>query len=243
VCDSVRRWSAVAVSAVPWPAPTKTNEFLVARNDSASGVVGPSGPTPASTPTSAAAAPWPAPTEGGVRGPLGMGDGVLSVFIRDSGVTFPVLTPEEKVAAEAQAQWEAGVEAYDEEYWRLFRETAEHVRQSRTSHGAAQLVMSADEITAYYQRVTQIPRSEEEREFDIKVVLRLKPGPEPGRNVDPDLKYLAFWRECINAKKGNIGRAKIKFLKDGQRKPPHGLGAKLGTLKNALYRLKLAPAK
>jgi hypothetical protein len=31
----------------------------------------------------------------------------LAAFIRDNGITFPVLTPEERAEAEAQAQWEA----------------------------------------------------------------------------------------------------------------------------------------
>jgi hypothetical protein len=31
----------------------------------------------------------------------------LAAYIRENGITFPVLTPEEKAEAEAQAQWEA----------------------------------------------------------------------------------------------------------------------------------------
>ena len=49
--------------------------------------------------------PWPA--EGSARAPLAMEPDELAAFIRDNGITFPVLTPEDKAEAEALAQWEA----------------------------------------------------------------------------------------------------------------------------------------
>ena len=48
--------------------------------------------------------PIPRPAEGSARGPLAMEPDELAAFIRESGITFPVLTPEEKAEAEAQAR-------------------------------------------------------------------------------------------------------------------------------------------
>ena len=57
----------------------------------------------------------------------------LAAFIRDDGITFPVLTPEDKAEVVAGAGAEAEDEAAtaDEEYWRLFREEVECIRQLR----------------------------------------------------------------------------------------------------------------
>jgi hypothetical protein len=47
------------------------------------------------------AAPWPTP----FRGVLAMSDNELSAFIRDSGITFPVLTPEAKADVQRENEY------------------------------------------------------------------------------------------------------------------------------------------
>ena len=66
-----------------------------------------------------------------------------------------------------------------------------------------------------------------------------KPGPQPGQNSDPDTGYREFWRECMEAKRGDTERARKMFLRDG----PERFKVKEGTLRNALTRLKRAAAK
>jgi hypothetical protein len=140
--------------------------------------------------------PWPA--EGSARGPLAMSADELAAF----------MTPEDK--AEVGAEDEAA--GANEEYWRLFREEVECIRQLRALHpNTAQLAMSADEITEYYRRATLSPRSEAQRERDLKVVARLKTGPRLGNS-----KVLAADRlvaqACLKEAGGRSGKAKTAFI-------------------------------
>jgi len=158
-------------------------------------------------------APWPSPEEGSFRGPLAMNADELAAFIRDSGITFPVLTPEDKAEVGAEAKAEDEAARADEEYWRLFREEVECIRQLRAlCPNTAQLAMSADEITEYCRRATLSPRSEAQRERDLKVVSRLKTGPRLGKSkvLDAD-RVLA--QACLNNARGRSDKAKKAFIK------------------------------
>jgi hypothetical protein len=140
-----------------------------------------------------------------------------AAFIRDNGITFPVLTPENKARAGAAAEDEAARE--DEEYWRLFREEVERIRQVRAlSPDAAQLAMSADEITEYYQRATLFPRSEAQRERDLKFVTRLQPGPKAQQRGERPDKYRLFKQECVKFCRGDMKRARTRFFDLGPRR-------------------------
>jgi hypothetical protein len=140
-------------------------------------------------------APWPSPEEGSFRGPLAMSADELAAF----------MTPKDK--AEVGAEDEAA--RADEEYWRLFREEVECIRQLRTLYpNTAQLAMSADEITEYYRRATLFPRSDSQRERDRKFISRLKTGPKAKRDDD----YRLLKRECVKACRGDMRRARTMFL-------------------------------
>ena len=68
----------------------------------------------------------------------------------DNGIKFHVLTPEDNAEVVAGAEAEDEAATADEEYWRLFREEVECIRQLRALlPNTAQLAMSADEITEY----------------------------------------------------------------------------------------------
>jgi hypothetical protein len=154
-------------------------------------------------------APWPAPEEGSARCPLAMSEEELSSFICDNGVKFFDL------ASEPPAEDE------EEKYWCWVRGIVEEVRQARAAlPDTAQLAMSADEIVEYFRRAQ--PQSETERERAIKFVLRLKPGGP--RKEDSNALYLNFWKACMNAKRANVDAAKKKFLGDGPKQPPRGIG-------------------
>jgi hypothetical protein len=162
--------------------------------------------------------PWPA--EGSARGPLAMSADELAAF----------MTPEDKVGAEDEA---AGA---DEEYWRLFREEVECIRQLRALHpNTAQLAMSADEITEYYRRATLSPRSEAQRERDRKFISRLKTGPKAKRDDD----YRLLKRECVKACRGDMRRAKTMFIGLAFER----LNAHVHTAENAWSLLKRKDAK
>ena len=147
-------------------------------------------------------APWPAPEEGSFRGPLAMSTDELAAF----------MTPQDSAEVVAGAEAEDEAATADEEYWRLFREEVECIRQLRALHpDTAQLAMSADEITEYYRRATLSPRSEAQRERDLKVVSRLKTGPRSGNS-----KVLAADRPvaqaCLKEAGGRSGKAKKAFI-------------------------------
>jgi hypothetical protein len=167
--------------------------------------------------------PWPA--EGSARGPLAMSADELAAF----------MTPEDK------AEVGAGAEAEDEaaragEYWRLFREEVECIRQLRAlCPNTAQLAMSADEITEYYQRATLFPRSEAQRERDRKFISRLKTGPKAKRDDD----YRLLKRECVKACRGDMRRAKTMFIGLAFER----LNAHVHTAENAWSLLKRKDAK
>ena len=146
-------------------------------------------------------APWPSPEEGSFRGPLAMSADELAAF----------MTPEDKAEVEAGAEDEAA--RADEEYWRLFREEVECIRQLRALHpNTAQLAMSADEITEYCRRATLSPRSEAQRERDLKFVSRLKTGPRPGNSQVLAADRLVA-QACLNDARGRADKAKRAFIK------------------------------
>ncbi len=133
-----------------------------------------------------------------------MSDDELASFIRDNGITFPGQTYEPVPVPEPEP------EDADEECWRDFRDRIERIREVRASRpGAAQLAMSADEITDYYQRPTLLPRSEAQRERDLKFVSRLKTGPKAKRDDD----YRLLKGECVKACRGDMRRARTMFIK------------------------------
>ena len=141
----------------------------------------------------------------------------LSAFIRDNGITFPVPTPEEKAEAGAETEDEAA--RADEEYWRLFREEVERIRQVRARRpDTAQLAMSADEITEYYRRATLFPRSEAQRERDRKFVSRLQPGPKAQQSGERPDKYRLFKQECVKICRGDMKRVRTRFFDLGPRR-------------------------
>ena len=145
-------------------------------------------------------APWPSPEEGSFRGPLAMSADELAAF----------MTPEDKAEVGAGAEAEDEAARADEEYWRLFREEVECIRQLRALHpNTAQLAMSADEITEYYRRATLSPRSEAQRERDRKFVSRLKTWAE-SRERDDDYRLLK--QECVKVCRGDMRRARTMFL-------------------------------
>lgn len=164
----------------------------------------------------------------------------LAAFIRDSGITFPVPTPEDNAevvaGAGAKAEDEDEAATADEEYWRLFREEVERIRQVRASRpNTAQLAMSADKITEYYQRATLFPRSKAQRERDLKFVSRLKTGPKAKRGDD----YGLLKRECVEACRGDMRRARTMFIKLAFER----LNAHVHTAQNAWSLLKRENAK
>jgi hypothetical protein len=166
-------------------------------------------------------APWPSPEEGSFRGVLAMSADELAAFIRDDGITFPVLTPEDNAEAGAGAKAEDEDEAAtaDEVYWRLFREEVERIRRVRARRpDTAQLAMSADEITEYYQRATLLPRSEAQRERDRKFVSRLQPGPKAQQSGERPDKYRLFKQECVEFCRGDMKRARTRFFDLGPRR-------------------------
>ena len=160
----------------------------------------------------------------------------LAAFIRDSGITFPVLTPEDKAEVGAEAKAEDEAARADEEYWRLFREEVECIRQLRAlCPNTAQLAMSADEITEYCRRATLAPRSEAQRERDRKFISRLKTGPKAKRDDD----YRLLKRECVKACRGDMRRAKTMFIGLAFER----LNAHVHTAENAWSLLKRKDAK
>ena len=74
------------------------------------------------------------------RGPLAMEPDELAAFIRENGITFPVLTPEDKAEAEALAQWEAKLH-------RLSRAGRSAARSRAGSRGSSK-VLAADRLVA-----------------------------------------------------------------------------------------------
>jgi hypothetical protein len=161
-----------------------------------------------------------------------MSEAELSRFIYDNGVKF--FNP----AAEPQAEDE------DEKYWRGVRGVVEQVYRARAAlPDTAQFVMSAGEVTEYFRRAP--PQSEEEWKSALKVVLRLKTGGPRQEHTkeDMDALYVNFWKACLNAKKNNVSAAKRKFLEDGPKDPPRGIGRVVSALYKAQSRLRLWPAK
>ena len=147
-------------------------------------------------------APWPAPEEGSFRGPLAMSADELAAFV----------TPQDSAEVVAGAEAEDEAATADEESWRLFREGVECIRQLRALHpNAAQLAMSADEITEYCRRATLTPRSEALRERDLKVVSRLKTGPRPGNSQVLAADRLVA-QACLKETGGRSGKAKKAFI-------------------------------
>jgi hypothetical protein len=125
------------------------------------------------------------------------------------------MTPKDK--AEVGAEDEAA--RADEEYWRLFREEVECIRQLRTLYpNTAQLAMSADEITEYYRRATLLPRSEAQRERDRKFTSRLQPGPKAQQSGERPDKYRLFKQECLKVCRGDMKRARTRFFDLGPRR-------------------------
>jgi hypothetical protein len=122
------------------------------------------------------------------------------------------MTPQNSAEVVAGAEAEDEAATADEEYWRLFRGGVECIRQLRALHpNAAQLAMSADEITEYCRRAMLFPRSEAQWKLDLKVVSRLKTGPRPGNS-----KVLAADRPvaqaCLKEAGGRSGKAKKAFI-------------------------------
>jgi hypothetical protein len=137
----------------------------------------------------------------------------LAAFIRDDGITFPVLTPEDKAEVGAGATAADEAARAEEEYWRLFREEVEGIRQLRAlCPDTAQLAMSADEIAEYCRRARLFPRSEAQRERDLKVVSRLKTGPRLGKSKVLDADR-ALAQACLNNARGRSDKAKRVFIK------------------------------
>jgi hypothetical protein len=143
----------------------------------------------------------------------------LAAFIRDDGITFPVLTPEDNAEVGAVAEAEDEAATANEEYWRLFREEIERIRQVRARRpDTAQLAMSADEITEYYRRATLFPRSDSDRERDRKFVSRLQPGPKAQQSGERPDKYRLFKQECVKFCRGDMKRARTRFFNLGPRR-------------------------
>ena len=127
------------------------------------------------------------------------------------------MTPQDKAEVGAGAEDEAA--RAEEEYWRLCREEVECIRQLRALHpNTAQLAMSADEITEYYQRATLSPRSEAQRERDRKFVSRLQPGPKAQQSGERPDKYRLFKQECVEFCRGDMKRARTRFFDLGPRR-------------------------
>jgi hypothetical protein len=128
----------------------------------------------------------------------------------------------------------------EEEYWRSFREEIEIIREIRAIHPTApQLAMSADEITQYYRSRSPGPRTEAQRLADIKIVSRPQPGKKANPNEKRDDKYSALRKECAVASRGNMRRAKIKFINEAVRR----FGVDPRTAQNHWYRLRRDAAK
>ena len=168
------------------------------------------------------------------RGPLAMSDDELADVILLAHSQVP--SPRRRLPAEDP----------EEAYWRLFQEEVELIRELRAIHPtASQLAMSAEEITSYYRRLTPSPRTEAQRQADIKIVSREQPGRKsrPNESERPD-KYLALWRECLEASGPNTDRADKSFIKKATRpKEDGGLGVEKKTARNQLYRLKRGAKK
>jgi hypothetical protein len=102
--------------------------------------------------------------------------------------------------------WEKNPE---EAYWRSFRNSVELIRMLRDVHPTArQLAMTAEEITSYYRRLKPGPRTEEQRQFDLKIVSRERPGKKANPSEKQDDKYLRLMQECINKHSPNMSRAR-----------------------------------
>jgi hypothetical protein len=128
--------------------------------------------------------------------------------------------------------WEKNPE---EAYWRSFRQSIELIRMLRDLHPTArQLAMTPEEITSYYRRLKPGPRTEEQRQFDLKIVSRERPGKKANPNEKQDDKYLPLMRECINRHSPNMSRARAKFT---QQALIQKLCASRKTAQNHWYRL------
>ena len=145
--------------------------------------------------------PWPA--VGAARGPLAWsGDELADVIRFICAHSGPEPSPLELPAEDPE-----------EAYWRLFREEVEIIRELRANHPtAAQLAMSAEEITSYYRRLTPSPRNEAQRQADLKIVSREQPGRKPGEQPQKLDDYLALYRKCLSENEGNVGLADGEFV-------------------------------
>jgi hypothetical protein len=127
-------------------------------------------------------------------GPLGMSDDELSAFIHDNKIKF-CRGPSSKAKRAPELPPD---ENSEEAYWRNFREMVEQIRQLRALHPTApQLAMSADEITDYYRRLKPGPRTEAQRQADIKFVSRVQPGRKAETRDD---KYRVLKQELLKKK-------------------------------------------
>jgi hypothetical protein len=151
------------------------------------------------------------------RGPLGMSDDELAeLFLASQNAEAPIERWDER-SRNFPEEMECARKQAEEEFWRSFREKIEIIGELRAIHPTApQLAMSADEIAAYYWSRAPGPRTEAQRQADLKIVSRLQPGKKASPSEPSADKYLALRAECLAEAPGNVSRARQKFLKQAQ---------------------------
>jgi hypothetical protein len=188
--------------------------------------------------------PWPAP--GSARGPSAWSDDELAALFHTRQNAGPLTEDCKECSRRFREEIERSRNQAEEEYWRSFREEVEIIRELRAIHPTApQLAMSANEITEYYRHRSRTPRTDAQRQADIKIVCRVQPGrksrPRGSRQAD---KYLTLWQKCIAASGPNMDRVHKSFIQKAMRpKEDGGLGVEKKTARNHLYRLRRSAGK